>query len=86
MNHIGAVIDASFKDSIPPLTFTLSIYLIDEIDFIIGADDILLNLLSHFLHVLRGSRIQEFINDGIVLLPLAALERNQAIVFTVFLY
>lgn len=76
MNHIGAIIDTCLIDSIPPLILALGGDLIDEVDFIIGANNILLDLLRHLLYILCGSRIQEFVYDCMILLPLAPLERN----------
>ena len=85
MNHIRAVIDACLEYTIAPFIFSFGVYLIDEIDLIIWAYYILLNLLSHFFHILSSSGIQEFIDNCMILLPLASLERNQTIIITIFL-
>lgn len=85
MNHVRAIINACLEYTISPFIFSFGVYLVDKIYLIIGTYNIFLNLFSHLFYILSSSRIQEFIDDCMILLPLASLERNQAIILTIFL-
>lgn len=60
--------------------------LVEELDVVVVADDVLLDLLGQFLDGLLGTDVDELVDHCRVLLPLALLEGDYAVLRSVGLH
>jgi hypothetical protein len=82
----GTIVDAGLEHLIAPQVVVHRVQLVEDLNVIVRANDVLLDLLRKVLNVLVARSLDEFVDNRRILFLLALFEEDNAVVLPVLLY